>query len=233
MKHIGHYGYAELMEPEDGFANLHTTREIIDSYPEYKGLQIHITEFNTSYIPNCPIHDTNQNAAYIAHQLSRLGDDNESYSYWTFVYYKKLKTMAGKCVYKDDNCVIMHMENGEYRGIVWNMTLKRKNDKKELTYVFEALDQQYCLLTQRVDEDTTNPLKVWHDIGEPANLTKEQKKLLRAAAQPSITTERMNGKQEQIEITFALNENAVVYFELKQVSVSSDRGYSYERVMQK
>ena len=35
-------------------------------------------------MPNCPIHDTNQNAAYIAHQLSRLGDDNESYSYWTF-----------------------------------------------------------------------------------------------------------------------------------------------------
>ena len=80
----GHYSYIELMDPEDGFANLHTTREIIDSFPRFKGLPIHITEFNTSYVPNCPIHDTNQNAAYIAHQLSRLGDDNESYSYWTF-----------------------------------------------------------------------------------------------------------------------------------------------------
>ena len=78
---VGHYGYAELLDPEnpeDGFADLHSTREIIDSFPEYKGLEIHITEFNTSYIPNCPLHDTNQNAAYIAHQLSRLGDDNES-----------------------------------------------------------------------------------------------------------------------------------------------------------
>ena len=55
---VGHYGYIELMKPEDGFDNLHTTREIIDKYPEYKGLDIHITEFNTSYIPNCPIHDT-------------------------------------------------------------------------------------------------------------------------------------------------------------------------------
>ena len=80
----GHYSYIELMDPEDGFANLHTTREIIDSFPRFKGLPIHITEFNTSYVPNCPIHDTTQNAAYIAHQLSRLGDDNESYSYWTF-----------------------------------------------------------------------------------------------------------------------------------------------------
>lgn len=51
----GHYGYAKLQDTEAGFANLHTTREIIDSYPEYRGLEIHITEFNTSYIPNCPL----------------------------------------------------------------------------------------------------------------------------------------------------------------------------------
>ena len=35
----GHYSYIELMDPEDGFANLHTTREIIDSFPRFKGLQ--------------------------------------------------------------------------------------------------------------------------------------------------------------------------------------------------
>ena len=80
----GHYGYAELSDPESGFENLKSTRDIIDSFPEFKGLEIHITEFNTSYIPNCPLHDTNQNAAYIAGQLSRLGDVNRSYSYWTF-----------------------------------------------------------------------------------------------------------------------------------------------------
>ena len=41
----GHYSYIELMDPEEGFANLHTTREIIDSFPRFKGLPIHITEF--------------------------------------------------------------------------------------------------------------------------------------------------------------------------------------------
>ncbi|MFQ9638820.1 MAG: GH39 family glycosyl hydrolase [Eisenbergiella sp.] len=79
-----HYGYVKLREPEEGFANLQTTRDIVDSFEEFQGMEIHITEFNTSYIPNCPLHDTNQNAAYIAGQLSRLGDMNESYSYWTF-----------------------------------------------------------------------------------------------------------------------------------------------------
>lgn len=83
-EYIGHYAYSELMKAEDGFANLKTTRDIIDSFPEYKGLQIHITEFNSSYTPQGVIHDTNLNAALIAQQLSRLGDVNESYSYWTF-----------------------------------------------------------------------------------------------------------------------------------------------------
>ena len=72
------------MKAEDGFANLKTTRDIIDSFPEYKGLLIHITEFNSSYTPQGVIHDSNLNAALIAQQLSRLGDVNESFSYWTF-----------------------------------------------------------------------------------------------------------------------------------------------------
>ena len=48
--------------------------------------KIHITEFNSSYTPRgVKIHDTNLNAGpNKAHQLSRLGDVNESYSYWTF-----------------------------------------------------------------------------------------------------------------------------------------------------
>lgn len=83
-EHIGHYSYQELTASEFGKNNLHVTRQIVDSFSEYKGSEIHITEFNTSYVPNNPIHDTNQNAAYMAGQLSWLGDDNASYSYWTF-----------------------------------------------------------------------------------------------------------------------------------------------------
>ena len=75
---IGHYAYSELMKAEDGFANLKTTRDIIDSFPEYMGLQIHITEFYSSYTPQRVIQDTNLNAAFIAQQLSSMGDVNES-----------------------------------------------------------------------------------------------------------------------------------------------------------
>ena len=83
-ENVGHYGYAALLDPKEGFANLQTTRNIVDSFEEYRGLEIHITEFNTSYVPNCPLHDTNQNAVYLALTLSRLGEMNESYPQWPF-----------------------------------------------------------------------------------------------------------------------------------------------------
>lgn len=80
----GHYSYIELVELNESLETVESSREIIDSYPEYKGLPMHITEFNTSYVPNAVIHDTNQNAAYVASLLCRLGETSESYSYWTF-----------------------------------------------------------------------------------------------------------------------------------------------------
>ena len=267
--YVGHYGYAELLDPEnkeDGFAGLHSTREIIDSFPEYKGLPIHITEFNTSYIPNCPLHDTNQNAAYIAHQLSRLGDDNESYSYWTFgdifeeqgvpftpfhggfglvangcipkptfwtfAFYKKLKENQEKCVHRDNNSVIMLTKDGNYRAVIWNMTLQRRGKKQDFTYRFEAPAGEYCVLEKWVDEQNCNPLKVWHDLGEPANLNKEQTEIIKSAAYPLVKSRKIKSEDQEIVLEYTLDENAVVYFELKKVNSTPDRGYSYDRVMQ-
>ena len=81
---VGRYSYGGLRDPEISLEELRRSREIIDSYPEYKGLPMHITEFNTSYSPDSPVHDTTRNAAYIARLLACLGEMNESYSYWTF-----------------------------------------------------------------------------------------------------------------------------------------------------
>lgn len=263
----GHYSYIELMNPEDGFENLHTTRTIIDSFPRYKGLPIHITEFNTSYVPNCPLHDTNQNAAYIAYQLSRLGDDNESYSYWTFgdvfeefgvpftpfhggfglvangcipkptfwsfAFFKKLKEKEGVCVYKDHNSVVMRYGDGSYRAVAWNMSRNRSGQDWNLTVNLPMESSDCYLMVQTVDEETCNPLKVWHDIGEPANPTADQISLLQQTARPQIRTTSISSNENGI-VSFELpvNENGVVYFEVKSRTIHSDRGYDYNRVMQ-
>jgi xylan 1,4-beta-xylosidase len=47
-------------------------------------LPVHITEFNSSYRPDNPIHDTVLHAAYLAPVVAAGGELVDSFSYWTF-----------------------------------------------------------------------------------------------------------------------------------------------------
>jgi xylan 1,4-beta-xylosidase len=58
-------------------------RRQIDS-TAYKGLEMNMTEWNSSYSPRDPVHDTYQNAAYVAYVLKNTEKSNTSMSYWTF-----------------------------------------------------------------------------------------------------------------------------------------------------
>ncbi len=261
---IGLYVYAKLMDAKESLKTLQNTRSIVDGFVHYKGHEIHITEFNTSYIPNCPLHDTNQNAAYIAGQLSCLGDANASYSYWTFgdvfeenglpfapfhggfglvghgglpkhtlwpfVFFKELG--SGTCVHRTEDCVIVKKADGSYRGIAWNSSRERTGEELQLTIQLPLTRAAYVLLTRTVDEETCNPLKVWHDFGEPTSLTTEQKKLLKEAAHPFVRTQRLTGKDGRAELALTVKEHGVCYFEVKPVCAGVDRGYDYNRVMQ-
>ena len=245
---------------------MQTTRDVIDSFEEFKGMGIYITEFNTSYIPNCPLHDTNQNAAYLAQQLSRLGDVNESYSYWTFgdifeeqgvpftpfhggfglvangcipkpafwtfSFFKELEDWKGECVHRSEESVILKKEDGSYAGIIWNADRVRCGRELDLTFTLQGLSSKaYCLVTKLVDEKTCNPLKVWHDLGEPASLSKDQKKLLQESARPEIVTQKRYPAEKKLELDFCLEEFGVLLFELQPVVETGDRGYNYDRVM--
>lgn len=75
--------YQELNEPVTMLEELRTVREIIDNSP-FPDLPLHITEYNTSYSPINPVHDTVLNATYLARILSEAGDIVDSFSYWTF-----------------------------------------------------------------------------------------------------------------------------------------------------
>lgn len=259
----GHYGYAALSDAEGGFANLKTTRDIIDSFPEFMGLGIHITEFNTSYIPNCPLHDTNQNAAYLAGQLSRLGDVNESYSYWTFGdifeehgvpfapfhggfglvangcipkptfwVFQFYKELCGECILKTEDAIVCCTADGGYQGIVWNSARTREGRELEIALDFPVdAEKEYMLLTKTVDEDTCNPLRLWHDMGEPKSLSVRQKKLLKEGARPFVSSARYVGEEGKVLVPFAVKEFGVVYFELRPAAMEGDRGYDFGRVM--
>ena len=112
------------------------------------------------------------------------------------------------------------------------MTCKRSNQSITLNYDLSVDDIEWCLLTKRVDEDTCNPLKVWHDLGEPSCPSKSQISLIKHAAQPFIKTSTRIASEDRIQFQLKLPENAVVYFELEAVHKKSDRGYDYVKVMQ-
>lgn len=75
--------YQELYSNTYMLNEFKLTREMIQASP-YPELPLHITEYNTSYNPTNPVHDTVLNAAYLARILSEGGDYADSFSYWTF-----------------------------------------------------------------------------------------------------------------------------------------------------
>ncbi len=261
----GHYQYHKLMNSEDGFANLKTTRDIIDGYEEYKGLPIHITEYNTSYSPIGIIHDTCLNAALIAEQLSRLGDVNESYSYWTFgdvfeemgvpftpfhggfgmvangcipkptfwtfSFFKRLKEKEDYCVYRDSNVLIIKTKEGGVAGVCWNIedtALSVNLDCEALLNSASSKEKEFTLLTKTIDPDHGNPLKIWHDLGEPSSLSKEELSLLKESARPFVETKRISNTDG---IVLNCKKDSVIYFEIKHNILRPDRGYDYEKVV--
>lgn len=260
----GHYGYPKLHPKEKCFEQLDSTRGIVDSFEEYKGMDINVTEFNTSYIPNAPVHDTNLNAAYIALMLSTFGDNHKSYSYWTFgdifeengvpftpfhggfglvanglipkptfwtfAFYKKLTKDYEKCLLRTPECLVTKRKDGSFAGIAWNVDAQMSGKKIKIELELplsddSAKDDENVLLTELVDEEVCNPLKVWHDLGESASLSQDEVEVLRQSAQPFVQTERCGNK-----ICLELKENAVCYFEIKAAKIKSDRGYKYGRL---
>ena len=255
----GHCDYSKLEDQEMRFANLQSTRDIVDSFEEFKGTPIHLTEFSTSFTPKGVIHDTNINAAYLARQLSRLGDVNEAYSYWTFgdvfeeqgvpdslfhggfgmvaagnipkptfwtfYFYKQLKLFGSDCIYRDDTAVIVKNDKG-YAGILWNIDGDDVAKEVEL----EA-DGEYTLITKTVDERCCNPLKVWHDMGEPAYPSKEETELIKSSAQPLVESAVINAEGGKAVINVPVKKNGVVYFTLTKRKYTPDRGYDYDRVI--
>ncbi|MBR4670857.1 MAG: xylan 1,4-beta-xylosidase [Butyrivibrio sp.] len=257
---IGHYDYSTLEDSEMRFANLQSTRDIVDSFEEFKDLPIHLTEFSTSYTPKGVIHDTNINAAYLAKQLSRLGDVNEAYSYWTFgdvfeeqgvpdslfhggfgmvaagnipkptfwtfYFYKQLKLFGSDCVHRDENSVIVKSDKG-YSGILWNF------EEKDIApdFSFELDGEEYTLITKTVDETCCNPLKIWHDLGEPAYPTDEEVELIKSGAWPLVSSSILKPSSGKGTVPFSVKRHGVVYFTLTKRNYTPDRGYYYDKVI--
>ncbi len=252
-EHKGRYLYHAMNRPEDLIAEMQESRNVIDSFPEYRALPMYVTEFNTSYNPFCPIHDTNYNAALCAGLLSRLGDVADGYSYWTFgdVFEEQgipsrpfhggfgmmanglipkptLWTFAffaglqGEAKYRDDSALILKRPDGGWEAVLWNLD----GEEKRFDLRF-PLPGRAAALLEKVDESCCNPLKCWHDLGEPSDLNEEQIAFLRGAGQPARETMIPAEKDGVQHLSVTLTPNAVVRLKVLPAEEQRDMGYDY------
>ncbi len=255
--HEGRYLYHEMCKPERSIVEAEETRKLIDSFPEFKGYELHITEYNTSYNPFCPTHDTVYNAALIAGLLAKLGDTCASYSYWTFgdvfeevgipdrifhggfglvangmvrkpTYwtFEFFKKLEGELILRTEECLFVKTEKGHIRGVMWNL----EKEEMDVQVTLPWLEGTYSVVTRTVDMDHGNPLKIWHEMGEPASLDGEQMKILRQNDTPHGAAYSKAAEEQGLVISKKLMANEVTYVEVKPFRKEESLGYRYPGV---
>lgn len=83
LDETGTAGTALSRNPNSVFGEVKDVRQVIAKSPTPK-LELHFTEWSSSYTPSDPFHDSYHSAAYILDKLRNCGDAAQSMSYWTF-----------------------------------------------------------------------------------------------------------------------------------------------------
>ena len=251
----GRYLYHRMCDPAFTVEEMRVSRGIIDSFPEFRGLPLYITEFNTSYDPFCPIHDTCLNAALTAGLLAQLGDVAQGYSYWTFgdvfeekgipprLFHGGFGLMAEGQLEKPTAWTFSFFSR--LRGAPLyrdeNALVTRREDgafegilwnicrdkaaQLDIRLSLPAGKALYVCRTETVDEKHGNPLQGWLDMGQPASPDAGQRAFLKGMAQPLRETAVVTPEDARLDAGFRLAPNAVVYFEIAPVSPGRDEGY--------
>ena len=251
----GKYLYHKMCAVEDTVREMAETRKVIDSYPEWKGLPMHITEFNTSYNPRCPIHDTVYNAALTAGLLAGLGDVAESYSYWTFgdvfeesgvaptPFHGGFGLMADSLIPKP-TLWAFHFFNNLKGACVHrddSAVLTRRADgslegvlwqiheggagREKTVRLTVPGEGRWCLTTRTVADGVADPLRMWLDMGQPASLSRSQTDLLREAARPAVHSEALTSADGEVCFSIRLTGNQLTWLELVPAPETPDYGY--------
>lgn len=147
-------------------------------------------------------------------------------AFWTFDFFHQLWPDA-LCRHRDPEGIVLE-RNGAFQGILWN--LGRETRQCTLSVPAQA-GETYMMLERLVDETHGNPLKLWHDLGEPPYPTHELLQLLREAATPRISSRRVSPSGTEQRLDFRLQPGAVLYFEFRPCPLTPDTGYRYEDAM--
>ncbi|MBM0233847.1 xylan 1,4-beta-xylosidase [Micromonospora sp. STR1_7] len=180
-------------------------------------LPVHITEFNSSYRPDNPIHDTAFHAAYLAPVLAAGGDLVDSFSYWTF------SDMFEEVGIPTDHLVTRHTD-GRIAVLAWapvDVTgLSPAPDRHPVALSIPlgpAGTTSAFLLRSSVSEEAGNAWAAWAEMGRPRSPAARQLDALREAAEPARTHRALPVAAGRVEVDLTLTRHEVTLVELSPV----------------
>jgi xylan 1,4-beta-xylosidase len=201
-------------------------------------LPVHITEFNSSYRPDNPIHDTAFHAAYLAPVVAAGGDLVDSFSYWTFCdvfeeagvpttpFHGGFGLLTHRQIKKPTYHLYAFMARmGDdilARGPEYLLT--RDDTGRVCVLAWGPVELSIPLagtsafmLRSSVSETAGNAWVAWGEMGRPASPRPRQLDALREAAEPLRRHGRLPIVDGRVDLDLSLDRYEVTLVELAPV----------------
>ncbi|HKT02077.1 MAG TPA: xylan 1,4-beta-xylosidase [Rugosimonospora sp.] len=222
-------------------------------------LPVHITEFNSSYRPDNPIHDTAWHAAYLAPVLAAGGDLVDSFSYWTFcdvfeevgiptsLFHGGFGLLTHRQIKKPTFHVYAFLarmgdevlargpdhlvtRDGDGRVAVLAWTPPGSGHSVALSVPVRGSGSAF-LLRRSVSEEAGNAWAAWGEMGRPTSPTARQLDALREAAEPARRHQALPIVDGRVELDLTLARNEVTLVELTAVRDETPQWWDERRLL--
>lgn len=224
-----------------------TGHEYLEKY-YHKNIPVYISEFNTSYTPDNPVHDTAFNAAYLAPLLSQGSDLVDSFSYWTFSDMFEEKGVPASFLHGGFGLLtygqikkptyyiyeffaqlenkLLYKDNNCHIAMGKNGELvviawNSTNESKKLDFTFNGkMNSENKFFAQTiVNESVGNVDTVWRQLGMPRFPSQNQLAMLRKASQPQYRFGTLKIDNSSYKLTVTLQKNEITMIQVYDQAV--------------
>ncbi len=149
-------------------------------------------------------------------------------TFYAFEFFSK----AGKeLLYRDENLLVTRDER-RYAVIGWNwhdMLDGKPSEDCRYRLSLPALGGRALLIKRDVGGAHANPLQTWSNMGKPRTLSREQKRILRAAAEPLQTDAKLLEQEGMYEVELTVPCNHLCMLEITPVTDETDTYLGYDK----
>jgi xylan 1,4-beta-xylosidase len=210
-------------------------------------LPVHITEFNSSYRPDNPVHDTAFHAAYLAPVVALGGDHADSFSYWTFSDVFE-ETGIPTALFHGGFGLLTHRQVRKptyhlyaFMARMGEQQLARGADHLVTVLAWAPVDTtgrtpgpdrhtlrlslpvgtaprgEAFVRRSRVDEERGNAYTAWRHMGSPRSPERTQLDILHEAAEPARSHHRLPVEDGRVDLALTLARHEVTLVEVTPV----------------